>query len=219
MQLNTKAHEDEIRSIGTQMFKIAFENIIDDAEYGTRKEGRRPRKGWEIKRDIMRCIDKLTNLGEQELRQKFYKNVTSEDENGKEIVRNVLDEDKVTAFIQHIIDSNGLGSAAEEIIKSGGVAAGLMSRKVFENSASSDVNRKVVNINTQGGTAIQQSVYGFVGLSNQSVANQDESNYFAYNNGEELKWSAKEGSMEVLLSMNFFKPVLPAEYKNKPFKE
>lgn len=219
MQLNTKAHEDEVRAIGTQMFKIAFENIIDNADYGTRKEGRSARKGWEIKRDIMRCIDKLTTLGEQELREKFYKNVISTDKDGKQVVHNVLDEEKVQKFIKHIINSNGLGSAAEEIIANGGVAAGLMSRRVFENSTSSDVNRKVVNVNTQGGTAIQQSVYGFVGLSNKTVANQDEANYFAYNNGKELQWSAKEGSMEVLLSMNFFKAVLPADYKDKPFKE
>jgi hypothetical protein len=47
-----------------------------------------------------------------------------------------------------------LGSSAEEIIANGGVAAGLISRTVFENSASSIVNSDVVDINTKGGTAI-----------------------------------------------------------------
>ena len=49
MQLNTKAHEAEVRAIGTQMFKIAFSNIIDDCDYGSNKEGRGVRKGWQIK--------------------------------------------------------------------------------------------------------------------------------------------------------------------------
>jgi len=104
-----------------------------------------------------------------------------------------------------------------------------MSRKLFEQTVSSAVNREVVNINTNGGTAIQQSSFGFAGFGNASVQTQgtgvdykgnrfEGNDYKEYNGGEELKWNTENGSMEVILSMNFFKPVVPAEYQTTPNK-
>jgi len=73
MQLNTQAHDAELRSIGTQMFKIAFSNIIDDAFYGTGKSNRKVRKGAAIKRDIISCINALTRIGVEDIKERFYK--------------------------------------------------------------------------------------------------------------------------------------------------
>ena len=83
----------------------------------------------------------------------------------------------------------------------------MVSRTVFEHSVSAAVNADIININTKGGSAIQQSVFGFVGYGSNAVGTLN------YNGGRELKWSAKEGSMQVILSMNFFKAVIP-NYKN-----
>lgn len=199
MQLNTQAHEAELRAIGTQMFKIAFSNIIDDAIYGTGKSGRSVRKGSTIKRDIISCINALTRIGIDDIRDRFYKD-------------GHLDNKAVQEFVETVVKNNGLGSSAEEIISNGGTAAGVISRTVFENSASSIVNSDIVDINTKGGTAIQQSVYGFVGYGNNSVGT------LSYNSGRELKWSALEGSMQVMLSMNFFKSVIP-DYANKTHEQ
>lgn len=195
MQLNTKAHDAEVRSIGTQMFKIAFSNIIDDAIYGTGKSGRKIRKGSAIKRDIISCINALTKMGIDDIRERFFKD-------------GHLDNKSVQQFVESVIRNNGLGSSAEEIVANGGVAAGIISRTVFENSASSIVNSDIVDINTKGGAAIQQSVFGFVGYGNQNIGT------LSYNSGKELKWSASEGSMQVMLSMNFFKQVIP-DFANK----
>lgn len=214
MQLNTHAHESEARAIGTQMFKIAFSNIVEDAKYGDKT-------GKEVRDEIIDCINKLTLMGVEEIRAKFY----DQNENGTYDVNDA----KVRDYMLRIIKNNGLGSSAEEIVKNGGVAAGLMSRTVFENSMSVIVNDAVVNINTKGGTAIQQSVFGFAGYGAQNVQTAGEEgqevvgsdgktftthDYKAYNNGEELKWNAEDGSMEVILSMNFFKPVVPKVFQN-----
>lgn len=195
MQQNTKAHDAELRAIGTQMFKIAFSNIIDDAEYGTGKSGRSSRKGWQIKKDIMACINALTKIGVEDIRDRFYKD-------------GHIDNEAVEQFVKTVVRNNGLGAAAEEIIDSGGVASGIISRTVFENSISAVVNADVIDINTKGGTAIQQSVFGFTGYGSKNIGTLN------YNEGRELKWSAEEGSMQVLLSMNFFKSVIP-DYNNK----
>lgn len=194
MQLNTQAHESDIRAIGTQMFKIAFSNIIDDAFYGTGKSGRKARRGSNIKKDIISCINALTRMGIDDIKDRFYKD-------------GHINNSAVQQFVETVVKNNGLGSSAEEIIANGGVAAGIISRTVFENSASAVVNSDVVDINTKGGAAIQQSVFGFVGYGNDNIGT------LCYNGGKELKWSASEGSMQVLLSMNFFKSVIP-NYNN-----
>jgi len=139
-----------MRAIGTQMFKIAFSNIIDDAYYGTNKAGRKSRKGSDIKRDIVDCINALTRIGVENLKDRFYKN-------------GVINEKAVEDFVKLVVKNNGLGISAEEIIYNGGTAASLISRTVFENSATAIVNDEVVDIKTKGGTAIQQSLFGFTG--------------------------------------------------------
>lgn len=208
-QLNTNAHEDDERNIGTQMFKQAFSNTIDDELYGNDKEGREPRLGKDIKDDIMRLINKLTELGVQEVQHKFY-----EDDGTGNLV---LSTQKVIEWIKLVIQNNGLGAAAEEIIDAGGVISSLMSRKVFEQSASKLINEDIVNINTHGGAAIQQSMFGFAAYGNYNVTDQNDQ-YIEYNQGKELKWNANEGSMEVILSIKFFRSVVPSQYRHS-FKE
>ena len=205
LQLNTKAHESDERAIGTQMFKIAFSNIIDNALYGRGKSGRHARKGYDIKEDIIACINALTLIGADEIRDKFftYNNKT------KQYSTNNLEIQKL---VTRIAKNNGLGSTAQEILQNSGVIASLMSRQVFENSVSKAVNREVIKINTKGGTAIQQSVFGFAGYGNSEVAPWCDT-FHNYNGGEELKWDAKEGSMQVILSANFFKSVVPLEHQ------
>jgi hypothetical protein len=73
-QLNTKEHESNSRAIGTQMFKIAFSNIIDDAMYGTKQKGREHRLGSDVKNDIMRCINSLTTIGANKVRKLYFDN-------------------------------------------------------------------------------------------------------------------------------------------------
>lgn len=200
LQLNTHAHEDMIRSIGTQMFKIGFSNIFDDLEYGQRK-----RKGSEIRQHIMKMINALTQLGVQELYEEFY---TKNDAGNYSV-----DEEKVKSYMLEIIHNNGLGSIAEDIIQAGGVVSSLQSRKVFEQSVSKKVNKSVVDINTLGGTAVQQSCFGYEAFDNVI---SDE--YVSYNNGKSLTWYKEDGSMEVMLSIKFFKSAVPAS-ERKTYKQ
>ena len=196
MQLNTHAHESEERAIGTQMFKLAFSNIEDTELYGLNRDGVTPKTGAEIRADIMRCINKLTELGASKISARFYKD-------------GELDKEEVKRFVKSVVSSNGLGAIAESIFEQGGVAAGLTSRTVFENSISSIVNAEIVDINTNGGAAIQQSVFGFAGDADVIT----DEGYTSFNGGRELKWHRDDGSTEVLLSANFFKSVVPKEYQ------
>lgn len=199
LQLNTKAHDAHARAIGTQMFKIAFSNIIDDAFYGTGKNNRKARLGRQVKSDIMQCIKALTHLGVSDIEARFYKDDGS------------INYQAVRDFVRSVIESNGLGESAAGLYNNGAAAESILSRSVFENSASSIVNSEIVDINTNGGTAIQQSTFGFIGYGNQNIGIG-----ISYNDGKELKWDAKEGSMQVILSLNFFKEVVPKEFQETP---
>ncbi|QWM90615.1 hypothetical protein [uncultured phage cr61_1] len=202
LQLNTHAHEVDSRSIGTQMFKLASSNIVDDEKYGS---GSNRRLGRVIRRDITNSIKLLTLFGVDDVKDRFF---TS---SGR------LNSLEVRKFVEDICESNGLGISAKQIIHSGGVIASLPSRGVFENSVSLFVNRLVVNINTKGGTAIQQSVLGFVAFNRKkNILTQEEAakkGFIEFNDGKELKWNKEDNSTLVLLSENFFRDIVPAEYK------
>lgn len=213
MQLNTDAHKHLERGIGTQMFKIAFSNILDNMMYGIGKTDSngnpvKLRNGNNIKHDIMSCIFALTEMGKNNVTNKFkFKN-------------GIADREEVENLIRRVVENNGLGIPAKDIIDNYGCAASLTSRRVFEQSVSALVNGEVVKINTNGGTAVQQSIFGLIGYDrdNETLRGWTKDGFRNYNNGDELKWQAKNNTMEVLLSINHFRAMLPEELQSAPYK-
>ena len=213
MQLNTDAHKHLERGIGTQMFKIAFSNILDNMMYGIGKTDSngnpvKLRNGNNIKHDIMSCIFALTEMGKNNVTNKFkFKN-------------GIADRKEVENLIRRVVENNGLGIPAKDIIDNYGCAASLTSRRVFEQSVSALVNGEVVKINTNGGTAVQQSIFGLIGYDrdNETLRGWTKDGFRNYNNGDELKWQAKNNTMEVLLSINHFRAMLPEELQSAPYE-
>lgn len=186
MQLNTESHDAEQRNIGSQMFKLAFSDLVDDWMYGSRS-------GREIKTDIMSCINALSRIGDEEVSEKYV---------GDQKSKNLLLE---------VIRNNDLGENAEDIIRDGYPIDALSSSMLFEQSVQKKVNSNVVEIKTNGGSAIQQSAFGFYNFNGEKQIYDDR--YIAYNDGKKLKWITENNSMEVLLSINFFKHVVPKKYQ------
>ena len=203
-QLNTQSHKAHERAIGTQMFKIAFSNIEDDSLYGIHKKGVQPRLGREIRKDIMRNISLLTKIGAFTIEQEFY------NKHGN------VDREAMRKWARRVIENNDLGATADDIIKNGFVAESLMNRKTFEQAISKLVNKEVVDISTNGGTAVQQSAFGFNSYDGNSVDSWDGKTYHQYNDGKPIQWIADKdaGTMQILLGMNFFKSIVPEEYRS-----
>lgn len=213
MQLNTDAHKHLERSIGTQMFKIAFSNILDDQIYGINKtdaNGKpvKLRNGNNIKHDVMSCINALTEIGRNNIIDKF------------KFVNGIADRDVVDRFIRSIVENNGLGIPTKDIIDNYGVAASSVSRQVFEQSATSVVNGEVIKIDTNGGSVVQQSTFGLIGYNrdNDDIDGWTKDKYRNYNQGNEIKWLAKNNTMEVMLSINLFRSMLPLELQEAPYE-
>lgn len=208
MQLNTEAHLDDERNIGTQMFKILFGNIYDDEDYTGGDPNGKKRSGKQIRREIMDCINALTDIGIKDLKNQFY------GEDGK------IDSKKVHNYFKRIALNNGLPSSVIELLNNSGTVESLMQRVLFEHSVSSLVNSSVIDIPTKGGSAVQQSVLGTVSYDSTQIRTQVDpiKGYPVLNDGRELNWNEKDGSMEVMLSINFFKSVVPLKYQ-RSYKE
>lgn len=206
MQLNTEAHLDDERNIGTQMFKILFGNIYDDEEYTGGDPNGEKKTGKQIRSEIMDCINALTNIGVKQLKNKFY------GEDGK------IDSNKVHKYFKQIALNNGLPSSVIDLLNGTGTVESLMQRVLFEQSVSSLVNSYVIDIPTKGGSAVQQSILGTVSFDSNHIRTQveDVDQYWVPNDGNELNWNEKDGTMEVMLSLNFFKSVVPLEYQKTP---
>ena len=279
LQLNTDAHEATERGIGTQMMKVCFSNIVDDFTYGKNN-----RLGRDIRADIMNIINAKTSKGRDKIFKRFFK----KDRSGK---YNIPNRNAIRRYLLQICQNNNLGNLNEEVLENNGVIASLTSRLLFENSISSMINKEIVDINTSGGAAVQQSVFGFVS-SNESVISEkvfkhrglfatplenfafypetlkklndaniktvgdilragenriksilkskkyfsditslfedfdlsfgmdidkieqiQSSDYQLLNEGKELQWYKENGTMEVYLSMNFFRHVIPQKYQ------
>ena len=273
-QLNTKAHEATERGLGTQAGKLGFSNIVDTAMYGRNKKGQQPRSGARIKQDIMACIKALSEIEQEELEARYFKTVKQQ--------RKVNDKE-VHKLFEQVAKSQNLGPIAEEILQNG-VAESLSSRKMFEQKLSALVGKKIIDINMNGGTAVQQSMIGFndydgsAVMSDEQLSNRNNllsqevesvfdflkpadiknltksgistveqflnsnskllktkdikdrmkylnlhkgdhtiEGYHKLNNGREIKWQASENSMQVILSLNFFRSIIPDEF-NKTYE-
>jgi len=75
----------------------------------------------------------------------------------------------------------------------------------FQSILVSRVNKRVVDINTPGSAFIQRSVWGMEGSSVISDENVPPS----INNGESLKMVNENGSMDCVLSIDFFDHLIP----------
>ena len=208
MQLNTEAHLDDERNIGTQMFKLLFGNIYDDEDYTGGDPNNKKRSGKQIRREIMDCINALTDIGIRELKNQFY------GEDGK------IDSKKVHNYFKRVALNNGLPNSVIELLGDTGTVESLMQRVLFEHSVSSLVNSSVIDIPTKGGSAVQQSILGTVSYDSTQIRTQSDpvEGYPVLNDGRELNWNEKDGSMEVMLSINFFKSVVPLKYQ-RSYKE
>lgn len=204
-QLNTESHKDDYRAIGTQVFKIMFQNLFDKAVYGQNAPYGNSMRGEHLKTDILACIDALTQKGVDNLHKDYY----IKDPNTG---RFIPSDSAIQKYINNIVLNQNLGIVAETIINNGGVAECLTNRTIFEQNAVAKINENVIDINTQGGTAIQQSMFGFNDYTDNSVG--WDGSFVKYNDGKPLRWHREDGSIEVMLSLNFFRNVIP-DYESK----
>lgn len=206
LQLNTDPHEHLERSFGTQAIKIGFANIVDTRTYGENKG--LAVKGSEIKKNIMDAINSLSRIGQNKIKKEFFTN-------GK------VDNRKIVNYLQRQATNSGMSAeiiANLTVNENGNIIVPIEAQSIrdwIQTKITSFVNKAVVDVNTPGGSAIQMSSFAYEAVG-RSVKTDAELGS-AFNQGKKLKFLAKEGHMQVILSENFFRDILPEELKNASF--
>lgn len=206
LQLNTEPHEHTDRSFGTQAVKICIGNVVDDRHYGHNK-GQNV-SGAKIKKDVFGCIKALSTKGYIKLKGGNGKAGRFFDKNGR-INNRALSE----YLIQEARGTNMSAEVTEALAldRNGNFRApiaSLSTRNWIESKIISLINKEVIDVNTPGGSAIQMASFGF--RSNE-VWSEEKARPF--NDGKKLSFDPDKGSMEVMLSTNFFRDVVPQEYQ------
>lgn len=206
LQLNTDPHEHLERSFGTQAIKIGFANVVDTRTYGENKG--LAVKGSEIKKNIMDAINSLSRIGQNKIRKEFFTN-------GK------VDNRKIVNYLQRQATNSGMSAeiiANLTVNENGNIIVPIEAQSIrdwIQTKITSFVNKAVVDVNTPGGSAIQMSSFAYEAVG-RSVKTDAELGS-AFNQGKKLKFLAKEGHMQVILSENFFRDILPEELKSASF--
>lgn len=205
-QMNTDPHEDRTRSMGTQVAKIALAGIISSVKYVT-KDG--TMRGVELVSRIMNSINKLAEIGEHRIEEKFFTD-------------GEFDFEKTGRFLYEQLDNR----EADENLLDGLTVVTKNGKKMFkipiDASSSSSwmesiiaaiVNKFVVDIQTPGNAYYQRSIFGHEGRSLRAL--HDKEGKLLYN-GETLKALNDDGSMDAVISIDYFVSmgILPKELQN-----
>lgn len=216
-QLNTDPEEGETIAAGTQMIKVGLSNLRLDKEYkwnGTRgnlfsSEAPKIVTGEYIRDTMMNAINKLSKLGVQKFKSKFY------NDNGK------VDEAKLSKYL---IEQLGTRNANQNLIDALTIdpTTGKMKCPIaattdaswMESMLISAANKDIVDIMTPGSSFIQRSVFAMEGKAKQDSDGKIIGAEIY--NGKKLQMINKEGSMDAVISIDFFDDILP---KNLSFDE
>ena len=180
-QLNTNPNEKEIMKIGIQTVKVALSAVI--GEKGVEFRGQMM-DGDQIIQEIMNDIDRLTEARRKKLMGKL----------GSE--KQVID------YVANFLRGNNVPEDVIKAFQDGIPAEALSIQKHVDTLSAKRIQQDIVRINAPGSAFIQRTVYGVEGPSIK-FGNLE------LNDGEELKVVNSDGSMDCVLSLDYF-----VEYKN-----
>lgn len=225
-QLNTDPNEKKYMNIGTQATKIVMSNLNVNNYYVLR-DGTKI-KGQDLLDTIMNSMNRLSDIGMQNVMKQFFK--TNEDGqiidgDGKVIYdgnlsRVVIDQKKFIETVLDMIKSddpniNLLSSLQVEGDEKSGYRLSMpvdavQSSNFLESKLIAKINGEVIDTKTPGAAFIQRSVWGMQGskLFERSDGGIVGDNNVTLYNGKRLQMINKEGSMDCVLSIDYFKKLL-----------
>lgn len=225
-QLNTDPNEKKYMNIGTQATKIVMSNLNVNNYYVLR-DGTKI-KGQDLLDTIMNSMNRLSDIGMQNVMKQFFK--TNEDGqiidgDGKVIDDNnlsrvVIDQKKFIETILDMIKSddpniNLLSSLQVEGDEKSGYRLSMpvdavQSSNFLESKLIAKINGEVIDTKTPGAAFIQRSVWGMQGskLFERSDGGIVGDNNVTLYNGKRLQMINKDGSMDCVLSIDYFKKLL-----------
>ena len=197
-QLNTDPEEGDVVAAGTQMIKVCLSSLRLDRTYGDMT-------GEQLRDKLMDSINKLSNLGIEKFRNRFYSN-------------GIIDQKKLS---EYLIEQLGTRNANKNLIdaltynpETGSMNAPIAATadaSWMESMLISAANKDIIDITTPGSSFIQRSVFAIEGKNGEGSIQGQE-----IYNGKRLQMINEEGSMDAVISIDYFQDILP---KNLSFNE
>lgn len=209
-QLNTDPRTDEENAFGTQVLKIALSTIRLGQSY-TLPDGTVLR-GRDIRDKIMSCQKILSDMGAEEINKKFFTDgkpdirklseYLTEQLKGRNSDKNILDavqvvQNTITNQEEFDLDLNATSSMAW-----------------VESIINSYINSEAIDINMPGNAYYQRSVFGMDSplVMTDDQLNDDEFDY-KINNGKPLQIINEDGSMDAVISIDYFMHLVPKDIR------
>lgn len=197
-QLNTDPEEGDVVAAGTQMIKVCLSSLRLDRMYGDMT-------GEQLRDKLMGSINKLSKLGVDKFKDRFYSN-------------GIIDQKKLS---EYLIEQLGTRNANKNLIDAltYNPQTGLMNAPIastadaswMESMLISAANKDIIDIMTPGSSFIQRSVFAIEGKNGEGGIQGQE----VYN-GKRLQMINEEGSMDAVISIDYFQDILP---KNLSYNE
>lgn len=223
-QLNTDPNEEEMLRMGTQAQKIVFSNLFQGRMY--EQQSGQKILGADLQDRIMKSLNALSDMGVKKLNKRFF--VT--DENGQPLDKNgnvltdpnsnerQLDIEKFAKEVSRLMSDRGADKnvmKALEVVSNSTdgkhltIPLGAISNASWlESVLISTINKEVVDVNTPGAFFIQRSIWAMQG---KRMYSKDKGNILGRQiyNGQRLQMINEEGSMDCVLSLDYFEHILP----------
>ena len=194
-QLNTDPEEGDLMAIGTQMVKIVLQNLRLDRSYNGVK-------GSELLDKMMDSIKKISDIGKRKIVDDFF--IDGDEEKG-------IDNKKLSKYLKEQLGTRGVSKAVLQSVQlddNGEFSVPLSSvgnASWVESILISKINKDIIDINLPGTSFTQRSVFAIEDGSLQSDKNMD----ISINDGKRLQMINSEGTMDAVVSIDFFESLLP----------
>ncbi len=219
-QLNTDPNEREEMNLGTQTIKIALANLRMNDDYTDPFTGKTI-KGVDLYKKIMRSYNILTDLGFEQVMRRFSK----KDFTGNTAWQNILnedvhfslpeiDEEALSKFLYEELQARDANDNMFEAVgydeETNRLAAPLSAISQsgwIDSIIASYINKTIIDTKSPGAAYIQRSIFCMEGEGDKTIYN-----------GKELKLINDDGSMDAVISIDFFKDVIP-NYSKMTFEQ
>lgn len=194
-QLNTDPEEGDLMAIGTQMVKIVLQNLRLDRSYNGVK-------GSQLLTKMMEAIKEISAIGNDKIIENFF--IDGDEKKG-------VDNKKLSKYLKEQLGTRGVSKAvlqSVELDDNGEFSVPLSSvgnASWVESILISKINKDIIDINLPGTSFTQRSVFAIEDGSLQSDKNMD----ISINGGKRLQMINSEGTMDAVVSIDFFESLLP----------
>lgn len=207
-QLNTDPEEGSLIHIGSQMVKIGLQNLrLERTNYVHNGTGKTV-SGQQLLDEFMSHIRRISEIGVQKVVDKFFKDGTTNYNTGE------IDPQKLSAYLKEQLGSRNVNKSTIEAIdltvddhgniKLKSPLASTSDASWIESILISLINKFVIDINTPGGSFVQRSVFAIESKNDEGKIQGAD-----FYNGQPLQMINEDGSMDAVVSIDYFNDIIP----------